>query len=122
MLIHSYRAHCITTVLTSYVCECPRICLFDELILGYLIVSLFLKINILKVGYFIVVVGRSLTGDPNVLWLHMSLLCQPKMVNKCGAMVNLYIIGRANTNCMEPTSFPLCPFRDYPGNEPGSPQ
>jgi len=56
MLIHSCRAHYITTVLTSYVCECPKICLFDELILGYLIVSLFAKINILQICYFILVV------------------------------------------------------------------
>jgi len=50
-------------------------------------------------------------SDPNVLWLHMGLLYQPQMVNKCGTMVNSYITGRANTNCMGPISFPLCPSR-----------
>ena len=111
MLIHSCRAHCITTVLTCYVFECPRIRLFDELILGYLIIALFIKINILKICCFILVVGRRLTIDPNVLWLHMGLLYQPQMVNKCGPRVNLYITGRANTNCMGSISFPLRPSK-----------
>ena len=55
--------------------------------------------------------GRRLTSDSNVLWLCMVLQYQPQMVNKCGAMVNSYIIGRANTICTEPISFPLCPSR-----------
>jgi hypothetical protein len=111
MLIHSCRAHCITTFLTSYVCECPRICLLDELILGYLIVSKFTKINVLKICYFILVVGRRLTNDSNVLWLCMGLQYQPQMVNKCGAILNSYITGRADTNWIGPISFPLCPSR-----------
>jgi hypothetical protein len=52
-----------------------------------------------------------MTSDPSVLWLCMGLLYQPRMVNKCGAMVNSYITGRANTNCMGPIPFPLCPSR-----------
>ena len=85
--------------------------------------------------FFFLVVGRRLTSDPDVLWLRMGprycgcvwahctvaaygptvlwlrmgLLYQPQMVNKCGAMVNSYITGRANTNCMGSISFPLCP-------------
>ena len=97
------------------VCECPRTCLFDKLILGYLTISLLIQINILKIYYFIFVVGRRLTSDPNALWLHMGLLYQPQMVNKCGTVINSYITGRANTNCMGPISFPLCPSRVWRG-------
>jgi hypothetical protein len=49
---NSFEFLCVCVCVCVCVCECPRICLCDELILGYLIVSLIIKINTLKICCF----------------------------------------------------------------------